>query len=85
MPSFRRGRGVGAGLGSLDRSLCVGTWASVAHTAKRKRSSGAEGQERGLEGILISVLWGSGCQGLRCQPGKLENILMVFCRLLPLC
>ena len=57
----------------IEKKECVLVW------------EGADGMEghRGLVRILISMVWGPGCQGLCCQPSKLENILMVFCPLLP--
>lgn len=80
------GGGRGKSLGCL---LCLDLDISGQHSEekeeRRKRNAGWGGRRarRGLQRILISVVWGSGCQGLRCQPGKLENILMVFCPLLP--
>lgn len=67
-------------------ALCLDLDISGQHSEEKEECWGGGGRRarRGLERILISVVWGSGCQGLRCQPGKLENILMVFCPLLSL-
>lgn len=77
----RRGKSLGCLLLCLDLDI------SGQHCEEKKGCCGGKREggraRRGLERILISVVWGSGCQGLRCQPDKLENILMVFCPLLP--
>lgn len=62
-------------------ALCLDLDISGQHSEEKTKRWGW-GARRGLDRILISVGWGSGCQGLCCQPSKLENILMVFSPLL---